>query len=96
MIRPRSGTLKLLTTVSSRPESDLISARLREAGIEAVAKGGPLSAEASGLGPHDIYVEDADLGRARDVLQAHEGISEDELVKAEEEDAAARHHPPDQ
>jgi hypothetical protein len=88
--------LKLPTTVNSRPDSDLICARLQEAGIDAVAKGGPLSAEASGLGPHDIYVEDAELARARDVPSAQEDISEDELVKAEEEDAAARQLPPDQ
>jgi hypothetical protein len=68
----------------------MICARLREAGIEAVGKGGALSADARDVGPQDIYVEERDLDRAREVLGTDEGVSEEELIQAEEEDAARR------
>jgi chromosome condensin MukBEF MukE localization factor len=82
--------MKRLVTVSNGPEAELIVARLREAGIGAVARGGALAAALMELGTHEVYVEDDDLDRARAVIRSGEGMSEGELVQAEEEDAAAR------
>jgi hypothetical protein len=72
--------LKVVTSVSSEPEAALISARLSEAGIQAIAQrsiGGPEWGES---GARDVYVEEHDLVRAREVLKADEGVSEDELA----------------
>jgi cold shock CspA family protein len=68
----------------------MVCDRLRAAGVDAVSKGGPLSAYAQDSGTQDIYVADADLERARDALKEDQGVSEAELVQAEEEDAAGR------
>lgn len=82
--------MRLLTTVPGGPAAEMICTRLRQAGIEAVGKGGALSARSRGIGPQDIYVEERDLDRAREVLQADEGVGEEELIQAEEADAARR------
>ena len=82
--------MRLLTTVDGQPVAEMVCAQLREAGIAAVNKGYALSAERAGFGPQHIYVEERDLDRAREVLAAAEGVSEDELIKAEEDDAARR------
>jgi hypothetical protein len=72
--------LKVVTSVSSEPEAQLISARLSEAGIQAIARrsiGGPGWGVS---GARDIYVEEHDLRRAREILAADESVSEDELA----------------
>jgi hypothetical protein len=72
--------LKVVTSVSSEPEAALISARLSEAGIQAISQrsiGGPEWGES---GARDVYVEEHDLVRAREVLKADESVSEDELA----------------
>jgi hypothetical protein len=79
--------LKILTSVSSEPEASLVTARLAEAGIQAIARrsiGGP---EWGVSGARDLYVEEQDLDRARELLRADEGVSEDRL--ADLSDAAA-------
>jgi hypothetical protein len=82
--------LKLLTTASNASEAEIISARLAEAGIQAIVPGGDLPQLGAG-GAGAIYIEDEDLDRAREAMKAAESISEDELIQAEEQDAAARH-----
>ena len=70
----------MVTSVSSEPEAALISARLSEAGIQAISQrsiGGP---EWGVSGARDIYVDEHDLVRARELLKADEGVSEDELT----------------
>jgi hypothetical protein len=72
--------LKVVTSVSSEPEAQLISARLSEAGVQAIARrsiGGP---EWGVSGARDVYVEEHDLRRAREILAADESVSEDELA----------------
>jgi hypothetical protein len=75
-----SGVLKILTSVRSEPEAALVSARLSEAGIQAIYRrtiGGP---EWGVSGARDVYVEEQDLVRARELLKADEGASEAELA----------------
>jgi hypothetical protein len=79
--------LKVVTSVSSEPEAELVSARLSEAGIQVISRrsiGGP---EWGVSGARDVYVEEHDLDRAREVLRADEGVSEAQL--ADLSDAAA-------
>ena len=81
--------MKVASIVNSLTEAELVVDRLREAGISAVDKGGVLSARFAMAGPREIYVEDEDYERAREVLD-ESAISEEELIRAEEEDAAER------
>jgi hypothetical protein len=77
---------RCVTTAGDESRARLIVERLAEAGIRAWSSGIVELAPAT----RDVYVEDADLDRARSVLREAESISEDELVQAEEEDKAAR------
>jgi hypothetical protein len=87
--------MKLLTTVSNGPQAEIICALLEEAGISASARGDSSVALAGEAAPHDIYVEDADLERAKDTLNAFQRESEDELAGGEDEqDGAAQDTPP--
>ena len=82
--RHASGVLKVLTSVSSEPEAALVSARISEAGIQAIYQrsiGGP---EWGVSGARDVYVDEQDLVRAREVLKADEDVSEDELADLSE------------
>ncbi len=80
-------TLEILTTVPGGAEAAIVVGDLEAAGIRAMERS---STRASGpwgtSGPRDIYVEEHDLDRAREVLNT-EAMSEDELVQAEEEAA---------
>jgi hypothetical protein len=80
-------TLKILTTVPSNAEAAMVVGELEGAGIQAMQRPGALPGGLwGGPGSCDIYVEQQDLDRAREVLST-EAISEDELVQAEEEAA---------
>jgi len=85
----------VVTSVSSEPEAALVTARLSEAGIQAISQrsiGGP---EWGVSGARDVYVEEHDLDRAREVLRADEGVSEDQLADLSDA-AAARLKDPDE
>lgn len=84
--------MKRLLTTENGPQAELIRSRLQDAGITALMHGGGLAAYTQESGTQEIYVEDADLERAREVLKPYEDISEQELVEAEEEAAS---DPPD-
>jgi hypothetical protein len=85
--------MRLAASCPSYAEARMVCDRLREAGIGAAPKG-DMSAESRDLGPYEVYVEDADLDRAHAVLRDAASVSEAELVRAEEEDAAQRFGPP--
>jgi hypothetical protein len=72
-----------LMTVANEFEADMILSRLAEAGVRAVQEG-PLGPRAEGFGTRDIYVEEIDLDRAREALEAAEDISEEELAELSE------------
>jgi hypothetical protein len=83
--RPRDDTLQVAATASNGAEADLICQRLAQAGIVAVAQrsiGGP---EWGMSGTQYVYVEPADLDRAREVLGAPDELSEDELARLSQE-----------
>lgn len=68
----------------------MIRVQLAQAGIAALYQrsiGGPAWGP---TGSQYIYVEVKDLERAREILSTAEAPSENELIQAEEEDAAAR------
>jgi hypothetical protein len=84
------GELRVVGAASSAPEAELMCQRLADVGIHAIwqrAIGGP---EWGISGRQYIYVRPDQAQRARETLEAGEGISEAELVEAEEEDAARR------
>lgn len=86
--RPHDHTLQVVATASSGAESDLICQRLAEAGIAATSQrsiGGP---EWGLSGSQYVYVEPGDLDRAREVLGAPAGLTEDELARLSQEAAA--------
>jgi hypothetical protein len=83
------GVSRYLTTVGSGFEAEIVLGRLADAGIQAVQQGTlVLGKPAGAAGAQDIYVEDEDFDRAREALRSAESVSEDELVRAEEDDAA--------
>jgi hypothetical protein len=79
--------LQVAATAGNAFEADLICQRLAEAGIAAVAQrtiGGP---EWGPSGSQYVYVEAEHLDRARQILAAPEGVSEEELARLSDEAA---------
>jgi hypothetical protein len=85
--------LKIITSVASEPEAELVIERLQAAGISAIAQrtiGGPSWGFS---GARDVFVDEQDLERAREVLSADEGsFSDEELGRLSEE--AVQHETP--
>jgi uncharacterized protein YaaQ len=75
--------LKIVTSVGSEMEAAMVCGRLSDAGIRAMQQTGGSGGRWGVPGTRDVYVEEQDLDRAREVLNA-EGISEEELVREEE------------
>jgi Putative prokaryotic signal transducing protein len=77
--------LKIVATVNSEPEAEMVRIRLLEAGIQAVSQrtiGGP---EWGLSGARYVYVREQDLVRARELIESDEGISEQELSRQSDE-----------
>ncbi len=73
-------TLEVAGTASSEIEADLLRQRLAAAGIQAVSQrsiGGPQWGVSGG---QYVYVEAADLDRARAILSAPEDVSDEDLT----------------
>jgi hypothetical protein len=80
--------LEIVTSVSNEPEAAMVCDLLSQAGIGAIQKqSSGVGSAWSGAGVRDVYVEEQDLDRAREVLNV-EGTSEEELTQ--EEEAAER------
>jgi hypothetical protein len=80
---------RYLTSVSNAFEAEMVLGRLADAGIHAAQQGTLVLGQPGGTaGAQDIYVEDEDIDRAREALRVAESVTEDELVQAEEDDAA--------
>lgn len=64
-------SLRVVTTVTNEPEASMICELLAQSGIGAIQKlGSGVGSAWGGAGPRDVYVEEADLERAREVLSA--------------------------
>jgi hypothetical protein len=84
--------LQVAATAASGAEAELIRQRLEQAGIRAVSQrsiGGP---EWGFSGTQYVYVEPADLERARELLEPTAGVSDAELDRLAE---ASGPPPPD-
>ncbi len=83
--------LKILTSVASEPEAELVVERLSAAGISAIAQrtiGGP---QWGFSGARDVFVDEQDLERAHEVLASEEGtFSDEELGRLSEEAVQGR------
>ena len=81
-----SDELKIVRRAASATEAEVIQSLLHEAGIESVlqrAVGGP---EWGPSGGQTVYVQPADLQRAREVLAAAEtSVSDEELERLSEQ-----------
>jgi hypothetical protein len=77
--------LTVVATVNNELEATVVCGRLSDAGIQSMQRP---SAHQGGTwnpaGARDVCVADRDLDRAREVLQADEGVSEEELKREEE------------
>jgi hypothetical protein len=90
-----SDALKIVTSVTSEPEAELVCERLSAAGISAIAQrtiGGP---EWGYSGARDVFVGEQDLERAREVLASEEGSFSDEELGRLSEGAVQHEGPPD-
>ncbi len=76
---------KVLTTVGNEAEAEMVGERLSEAGIAHSARMASGGIRLGAAGGRDIYVEAQDLERAREVLEADEGFSDEELARLSEE-----------
>jgi hypothetical protein len=77
--------LRVAATAANGAEAELISQRLAEAGIVATSQrtiGGPEWGES---GSQYVYVEAADLERARELLNAGGELSDEELARLSEQ-----------
>jgi hypothetical protein len=77
--------LQVVAAAANEPEADLIVQRLAQAGISATSQRTIGSAEWGTSGSQYIYVEAAQRERAREVLRATAGISEEQLARLSEE-----------
>jgi hypothetical protein len=88
---PRDTSLQVVATVSDESIAALLAERLQAAGVPSILGGSALGEDASAGGNRQVLVQVSDVPRAREIIEAQQGaISEDELIQAEEEDAAAR------
>jgi Putative prokaryotic signal transducing protein len=89
-----ASMLKIATSTGNEPEAQLACSRLAAEGIHSMLQpSGVGGARGWGaVGACDVYVEEADLQRAREVLKT-EPVSEEELIR--EEELAASTGPPD-
>jgi hypothetical protein len=81
-----SDDFKIVTTVSSEPEAELVIERLLAADIHAISQrsiGGP---EWGYSGARDVFVRAQDLDRAHETLKADEGsFGDEELARLSDE-----------
>jgi hypothetical protein len=79
--------LKILTSVTSEAEADLICGRLREAGIRTTTRrASGASLRWGALGACDVLVRHSDWQRAKTQLEAdEEPFNEEELARLSEE-----------
>jgi hypothetical protein len=94
---PDEGTtLQVAATAANAMEADLICQRLAAAGIQAMSQrsiGGP---EWGVSGSQYVYVEAQHLARAREILAAPDGVSDEELGRMAMDAAPPQPRKPDE
>jgi hypothetical protein len=84
----KSDALKVIATAANQAEGELIVARLSDARIRAIEQRASGLPEFGASGARYIYVQEADLERARAVLAVEEPpFSDEELARLSEEAA---------
>jgi uncharacterized protein YaaQ len=76
--------LKIVTTVSNQAEAEMVAERLSEAGIRHMSRTASGGIRLGAAAARDVYVEEQDLDRAREVLKVG-GVSEEELARLSDE-----------
>jgi hypothetical protein len=76
---------KIVTTVSNEAEAEMVAERLSEAGIRHMTRTASGGIRLGVAAARDVYVEEQDLDRAREVLKLDEGFSEEELARLSDE-----------
>jgi hypothetical protein len=89
---------RVVATTSGEAEAEMICARLSDAGIPALYKrniGADLP-QFGGRGARDVYVEEHDLARARELLAAQD-FTDEELAELSEQsfEDITGHKPPE-
>ncbi|HEY2718456.1 MAG TPA: hypothetical protein VGI52_02405 [Solirubrobacteraceae bacterium] len=83
-----ADALKVIATAANQAEGELIVGRLSDARINAIEQRASGNPEFGASGARYIYVQDADVERARAVLAVDEPpFTDDELAKLSEEAA---------
>jgi len=78
--------LKIVTSVASEPEAEMVVERLQAAGISAVSQRTIGVPQWGFSGARDVFVGEEDLERARELLASEEGsFSDEELGRLSEE-----------
>jgi Putative prokaryotic signal transducing protein len=80
-----SDDLKILTTVTNEAEAEMVAERLSEAGIRHMSRTASGGIRFGAAAARDVFVEERDLDRAREVLKVDEGFSEEELARLSDE-----------
>lgn len=84
----KPSELKVVATAANQAEGELIVARLSDAGISAIEQRASGNPEFGGSGGRYIYVQAAQLDRARAVLAVDQPpFTDDELARLSEEAA---------
>jgi len=77
--------LKIVTTVGNEAEAQMVAERLSEAGIRHMTRPAAGGIRLGAAAARDVYVDDQDLDRAREVLAVDEGFTEEELARLSDE-----------
>jgi uncharacterized protein YaaQ len=80
-----SEDLKIVTTVSNEAEAGMVGERLSEAGIRFTVRLASGGIRLGAAAARDMYVEEQDLDRAREALEADESFSDEELARLSDE-----------
>jgi hypothetical protein len=80
-----SDRLKLVTSVSNEAEAEMVAERLSEAGIRFTVRLASGGIRIGAAAARDLYVDERDLDRARQMLQVDEGFSDAELARLSDE-----------
>jgi uncharacterized protein YaaQ len=77
--------LKIVTTVSNEAEAEMVAERLSEADIRFTVRLASGGIRLGAAAARDVYVEEQDLDRAREMLAVDEGFSDEELARLSDE-----------